>query len=81
MKFVLVIELGNDAMQTGWDVAATLRRVASQMDHGDELTGENSDVDLREHAIYDLNGNNVGSYAVKDGVFYLSNPLTRPSGD
>jgi hypothetical protein len=50
--FRLHIELGNDAMQTGPDVAAALREVADQIEHNLEARGN----------IRDLNGNTVGHY-------------------
>jgi len=51
-KFTLRIELGNDAMQTPYDVARALQAVASRLMGGDENGG-----------IRDANGNSVGSFS------------------
>ena len=50
--FKLVIQLGNDAMQTGEDIASALRKVADHIDAPQVITGT--------MAIYDANGNRVG---------------------
>lgn len=52
-RFELQIELGNDAMQSGPDVAAALRQVADRIETDLEARG----------SIKDANGNTVGSYA------------------
>lgn len=52
--FTLTIELGNDAMQTGADVARALREVADRAEWS--LVGH--------MAIMDDNGNRVGSWFV-----------------
>ncbi len=57
MTFTLTIELGNDAMQDGTDVASALRSVAKRVD-GDSFTR----VDGRK--IMDANGNSVGTWEV-----------------
>jgi hypothetical protein len=57
-KFVLEIELGNDAMQTGSDIASAIRRVA---DHVEEM---GTAVVAFKETIRDLNGNSVGYFKV-----------------
>ncbi len=56
-KFTLTITLGNEAMQTGSDIAALLRRLASKIDNQDanQLTGGK---------LMDLNGNCVGKWDI-----------------
>ena len=59
-QFILKIQLGNDAMQTGYDIAGALREIADKVyDNEDmrEFTGVKR--------IMDLNGNTVGSWMVK----------------
>ena len=58
MKFLLEIELGNDAMQMGADVAEALRHVANKMD-GHYIIAKEGCLTIR-----DLNGNRVGEYKV-----------------
>ncbi len=55
MRFILKIELGNDAMQTGDDIAWAIQGVARQIvnDGTDRVTG---------HKIMDVNGNSVGCW-------------------
>jgi hypothetical protein len=50
--FDLHIDLGNDGMQSGVDVAAALRTVADKIEHDLEARG----------VIVDANGNTVGRY-------------------
>lgn len=50
--FALTIELGNDTMQSGPDVAGALREVADRIEHDLEARG----------TIRDANGNTVGRY-------------------
>lgn len=59
----LRIDLGNDAMQTGTDVAAALRKIAARID--DEIDGEDMPVTLSQ-TILDLNGNRVGQWNVRE---------------
>ena len=54
-KFTLEITLGNDAMQNPEDIADALRKAASRVQAG-----------YGNGNIYDLNGNAVGSYDIKD---------------
>jgi hypothetical protein len=51
-RFDLSIELGNDAMQDGLDVAAALREIADRIEHDLEARGK----------VRDANGNTVGEY-------------------
>jgi hypothetical protein len=58
--FVIKINLGNDAMLTGYDIAGALREIAIKIyDNEDmrEFTGVKN--------IRDINGNTVGSWSVK----------------
>lgn len=60
-KFTLTINLGNDAMQTGYDVMQQLRDVAYIMqDHGDVTPIKR----ITKCPIKDRNGNVVGHYEV-----------------
>ena len=56
LTFALTIELGNEEMQTSEDVAAALLRVAATC----QMQGMDG-----PHVIRDINGNTVGSWAVK----------------
>lgn len=56
MEFTLTIMLGNEAMQTGVEIADALRKVA---DHVQNVGYGTSDI---EGKIRDENGNTVGSY-------------------
>ena len=53
-KFVLVINLGNEAMQTATDVMEALRTVAAQVEQAEG------------NSIKDDNGNKVGSWCFED---------------
>jgi len=59
-QFILKITLGNEAMQTGYDIAGALRDIADKI---------NDNEDMREFSgqkrIMDVNGNTVGSWQVK----------------
>ena len=57
MTFRLKIELGNDAMQNGHDIATALRTVIAQLDLYGDVTAISSN-------IRDLNGNTVGDWKV-----------------
>lgn len=50
-KFTLSIDLGNEAMQTGEDVATALKAVASKLAHGED-----------SGRVRDENGNTVGEW-------------------
>jgi hypothetical protein len=52
-QFLLKINLGNDAMQTGSDIAGSIRVVADQLENG-----------FSARAIWDINGNQVGQYKI-----------------
>lgn len=58
MTFTLKIKLGNDAMQTGLDVADALTRIARRIESDDELAPDCGKV-------MDTNGNSVGNWEVK----------------
>lgn len=60
--FTLTIELGNDAMQTGADVAEALRRLAHRLED-DDAYGELKPTSQR---IKDRNGNTVGQFTVTE---------------
>jgi hypothetical protein len=59
-QFILKINLGNDAMITGYDIAGALRNIAEKI---------NDNEDMREFSgekrIVDINGNKVGTWLVK----------------
>jgi hypothetical protein len=61
--FVLKIQLGNDAMQSGFEVAAALRATANKIEkspHG------HTEMTTRDYGyVIDVNGNNVGSWEVQ----------------
>ena len=63
MKFTLKIELGNEAMETGEDVAIALRKqadyIATRYSMGNIQTAN------AWHNIMDENGNTVGHWTVK----------------
>ena len=54
-EFVLSIRLGNDAMQSGPDVAAALRKVADRIESDLEARGK----------VRDANGNTVGEFEAR----------------
>lgn len=60
MQFKLTIELGNDAMQTGGDIADALRGLAERIDtrRGGDLADSGT--------VRDYNGNTVGTYDVAE---------------
>lgn len=62
MKFILEIELGNDAMQAGRDVAKALDKTGSIVKacYPGQIT------DAYDRAIYDENGNRVGGWKVEE---------------
>lgn len=62
MEFTLTVRFGNDAMQTGDDLAAALRRIAEQV----EVLGEPA----REFGrpVFDTNGARVGAWNVGESV-------------
>lgn len=63
-RFVLTIQLGNDAMRTWADVARALREVARTVDEPDS---EASIVVYEQEAIHDVNGNRVGGWHTDEG--------------
>ncbi len=63
MKFILEIELGNEAMKTGMDIATALERVASRF-HNNYPFAE--DLPGLVRGIMDANGNTVGSWKIEE---------------
>ena len=61
MEFSLTIKLGNEAMQTGHDVAEALRRIAIQID----VDFAEWDCDADHGKVFDANGNSVGTWGVR----------------
>ena len=60
MTFTLKIRLYNDALQTWYDLANALRKIAEQVqDIGDESVSHDSSV------VMDSNGNTVGKWGVR----------------
>lgn len=64
MKFVLQIELGNDAMQTPSDVARKIREVGSSIDNHPAASNKNHPP--FSGTIRDENGNFVGTWSFND---------------
>ena len=75
-EFTLTIRLGNDAMQTGGDIAEALRKVADRIDarrflqEGDgpvyDVTyGVLRDTRYDHNRIMDANGNAVGEWSIR----------------
>lgn len=61
MKFTLEIELGNDAMRTGNDVAHVLNVLRQYFDINDGVIEA-----IYPHGIRDTDGNTVGTWGVTD---------------
>jgi hypothetical protein len=61
-KFVLEIETGNDAMQTGADIAGALTKLAGKINPDFKTDGE-----TLPRPILDDNGNRVGYYQIRRG--------------
>lgn len=59
-KFILEIELGNDAMRVNADVVSALRRVANRI----EMNEYSMEEDI-VRGIVDANGNTVGEFRVE----------------
>lgn len=62
MKFTLKIDLENEAMQEGADLAEALRKVANAIE-----PRTHAGLEQCESHIWDRNGNKVGRWAVKGG--------------
>ena len=60
MRFVLTIELGNDAMRKGSHIKSELREFASKLEGGTPRVGDSG-------SLRDVNGNRVGSWHVDHG--------------
>jgi hypothetical protein len=58
MRFILSIDLGNDAMSTDADIADALNEVIDRLDR------HHGDVENIQGSIKDIDGNTVGSYKV-----------------
>ena len=60
MKFVLTIDIGNDAMQTGDDVADAVRQVSRNL-------AANIDTFRPDDTgrVFDANGNTVGGWSIE----------------
>ena len=58
-EFTLTIRLGNDAMQTGGDIADALHKVAERID-----THRGGEIDSGVGRIMDDNGNHVGDWSI-----------------
>jgi hypothetical protein len=54
-RFILEIELGNDAMKDAYDVGTVMINIACYLRESGEIT---------KRKIHDLNGNTVGHYEV-----------------
>lgn len=63
-RFVLTLQLGNDAMRKWSDIAHMLRRVADALDEPHADAPQDKDGD----AIRDVNGNRVGGWHTDRGV-------------
>ncbi len=61
MKFVLEIELGNDAMRTGDDIAKALRHLSARL-----IPYRKSDLPGASGRVGDVNGNTVGRWLVEE---------------
>lgn len=72
LTFRLFINLGNDAMRTADDLAAALRTIADSVEHPRAMAPfAETDADGNLGAgwyqtIFDVNGNDVGRFAVKE---------------
>lgn len=58
MKFVLEIELGNDAMQTYRDIQKALTVVTGKLEQKEFSPNDH-------HPIHDVNGNRVGHFGLR----------------
>lgn len=67
MKFILEIELGNEGMQTGPDVAESLQTIAHDIKH---YLGP---IEGSRQPIHDINGNTVGKWEVRETLADLRN--------
>jgi len=64
VRFTVEIDLGNDAMRTGSDVASAVDAIARQMrERGDDVLGV-APRGIRYGFIHDANGNKVGEWRV-----------------
>lgn len=63
-NFTITIKLGNDAMQTSYDVAEALTKIAQQLDP-ESFTPLAELIGTDRH-IFDLNGNEVGRWMITE---------------
>jgi hypothetical protein len=77
MKFTLEIELGNDVMQTGPDLAAALAKTAEFLRARDTDKGyllvEDRDAYDRQHSVTDEHGCKVGSWKLLADLPFSAN--------
>ena len=59
-QFILKINLGNEAMLTGYDIAGALRDIADKVNDNENMREFSG-----EKRILDINGNSVGTWSVK----------------
>ena len=59
-QFILKINLGNEAMLTGYDIAGALRDIADKVNDNEDMLEFSG-----EKRILDINGNSVGTWSVK----------------
>lgn len=57
MKFTLEIELGNEGMRSGWDIAYAIRKTERHLIEGSD-----------SGTVQDINGNTVGEWAYRGGM-------------
>lgn len=66
MKFILTIELGNEAMQTQGDLVDALRNLAVVFGASDTVRTRQREPQIGDSGpIYDANGNRVGGWHVE----------------
>ena len=60
MEFRFILSIGNDAMQSGVDLAGALRRAAMYFDNVGDLEP------MHAESVRDFNGNRVGQFKITD---------------
>lgn len=63
MKVQIEIDLGNDAMRTGADVAEVLRQLASRIEHDGKYRSRDAG---NARSLRDVNGLKVGEWLLTD---------------
>lgn len=72
-SYIINIRIGNDAMQTGGDVAGALRKLADRI--------EEESPDLEPHSLFDGKGNRVGEAKLQaDPMGELREDIERYTG-